>query len=131
MLSRSVIISLERFDAKTLSDLVGLQELLDYTVCYNITKYLNSLHYHHLPVFYRTQDPQFSLDTGKYPTTWLREQDHQPLSQFNVLLYSAVGGVVEEFNLHHRSAHRDVLNFNGCLINRSNFILCSDVLLGS
>ena len=129
MLSKTTIIHLGQIQLPSMQDFEELVGVLDYCVTYNIRLHLVNQAYQDLDVAYQCNRHvvmDSSLDTF---IDYSRLIDMQALRTINHAIGKEIEGVLDSFYNYQTQNSRSTLNFTGCLINRSNFILSSDIFL--
>lgn len=129
MLSKTIIIHLGAIQLSSMQDFEEVVGVLDYCVTYNIRLHLANQAYQGLDIAYQC-NRHIVMDSSQ--ETFI---DYSKLINMDALrtINHAIGKEIEitldSFYNYQTQNPRSILNFTGCLINRSNFILSSDIFL--
>ena len=112
-----------------MQDFEELVGVLDYCVTYNIRLHLVNQAYQDLDVAYQCNRHIIMDSSLETFIDYSRLIDMQALRTINHAIGKEIEGVLDSFYNYQTQNSRSTLNFTGCLINRSNFILSSDIFL--
>jgi hypothetical protein len=129
MLSKTTIIHLGQIQLPSMQDFEELVGVLDYCVTYNIRLHLVNQAYQDLDVAYQCNRHIIMDSSLETFIDYSRLIDMQALRTINHAIGKEIEGVLDSFYNYQTQNSRSTLNFTGCLINRSNFILSSDIFL--
>ena len=129
MLSKTTIIHLGQIQLPSMQDFEELVVVLDYCVTYNIRLHLVNQAYQDLDVAYQCNRHIIMDSSLETFIDYSRLIDMQALRTINHAIGKEIEGVLDSFYNYQTQNSRSTLNFTGCLINRSNFILSSDIFL--
>lgn len=129
MLSKTTIIHLGQIQLPSMQDFEELVGVLDYCVTYNIRLHLVNQAYQDLDVAYQCNRHIIMGSSLETFIDYSRLIDMQALRTINHAIGKEIEGVLDSFYNYQTQNSRSTLNFTGCLINRSNFILSSDIFL--
>lgn len=129
MLSKTTIIHLGQIQLPSMQDFEELVGVLDYCVTYNIRLHLVNQAYQDLDVAYQCNRHIIMDSSLETFIDYSRLIDMQALRTINHAIGKEIEGVLDSFYNYQTQSSRSTLNFTGCLINRSNFILSSDIFL--
>ena len=129
MLSKTTIIHLGQIQLPSMQDFEELVGVLDYCVTYNIRLHLINQAYQDLDVAYQCNRHVIMDSSLETFIDYSRLIDMQVLRTINHAIGKEIESVLDSFYNYQAQNPRSTLNFTGCLINRSNFILSSDIFL--
>ena len=129
MLSKTTIIHLGQIQLPSMQDFEELVGVLDYCVTYNIRLHLVNQAYQDLDVAYQCNRHIIMDSSLETFIDYSRLIDMQALRTINHAIGKEIESVLDSFYNYQAQNPRSTLNFTGCLINRSNFILSSDIFL--
>ena len=129
MLSKTTIIHLGQIQLPSMQDFEELVGVLDYCVTYNIRLHLVNQAYQDLDVAYQCNRHIIMDSSLETFIDYSRLIDMQALRTINHAIGKEIEGVLDSFYNYQTQNSRSTLNFTGCLINRSNYILSSDIFL--
>ena len=129
MLSKTTSIHLGQIQLPSMQDFEELVGVLDYCVTYNIRLHLVNQAYQDLDVAYQCNRHIIMDSSLETFIDYSRLIDMQALRTINHAIGKEIEGVLDSFYNYQTQNSRSTLNFTGCLINRSNFILSSDIFL--
>lgn len=128
MLAKSLFIGLEHLKPESLSQGLIVREILEIAVCYQIKKQLTDKAYSHLRVSYCYDPYKLNANVCDIFTKDIRSFYYPELATVNVLLIKAINESIEEFNIYNKNYPNTILNFNSCLVNKSNYLLTCEIL---
>lgn len=129
MLSKTTIIHLGGIQIASIQDFEEVVGVLDYCVTYNIRLHLANQAYQGLDIAYQCNRHIIADSSLETFIDYSKLIDMDSLRTINHVIGKEVEVALDSFYNYQTQNPRSTLNFTGCLINRSNFILSTDVFL--
>lgn len=128
MLNKSVFIGINSLVPCTFDDAILFKEVLETMVCCQIRKVLTERDHDNMIVCYNYDPYNIDLCINNVLNYSLTCCDEIELRKINAIVNTTVEEALDEFYFHSLQDPNAVLNFNSCLINRSNFIVSIELL---
>lgn len=122
MLSKTILIALDKLKPNTITEGLILKEIIDYL----ISSCIISTYYTNLNISYNYNR---YISVNELVTNTEKYLDEDELFKVNVLLSKFIEECIEEFNIYSKNKVGTVLNINSCLINKNNLLLSTEVLV--